>query len=278
MLQNGDQFYPAMLEAIRDAQGHDQLRGLHLRARRDRPPVHGRVHGAGARGGRGADPARRVRLVASCKRRHRQELMRRRREGGAIPPARRAQSGARSTAAPTGEPSWSTAAIGFTGGAAISKKWAGNVRTPHEWRDSMTRVTGPLVNGIQSAFASNWIYCMRRGDRRAQRSIPPHDRGPGPCGVSVVSSPSDAHAADPAALLAQLQQRPRAAVDLQLLLHPRPASARRRSMERARERRGRPDPGAGQSHRRDPGAARRAGATTRSCWRRASGSSSFSPR
>ena len=42
--------------------------------------------------------------------------------------------------------------VGFTGGAAVSKKWAGDVRTRHEWRDSMTRVTGPAVGGIQSAF------------------------------------------------------------------------------------------------------------------------------
>jgi cardiolipin synthase len=81
--------------------------------------------------------------------------------------------------------------IGFTGGAAVSKKWKGDTRTPHEWRDSMTRVTGPLVNGIQAAFATNWIYCC--GEVIAgPRFYPVHDRGEGPCGVSVVSSPSDA--------------------------------------------------------------------------------------
>jgi cardiolipin synthase A/B len=81
--------------------------------------------------------------------------------------------------------------IGFTGGAAISKKWVGDTRTPHEWRDSMTRVTGPMVNGVQSAFATNWIYCC--GEAIAgPRFYPVHDRGEGPCGVSVVSSPSDA--------------------------------------------------------------------------------------
>jgi cardiolipin synthase len=80
--------------------------------------------------------------------------------------------------------------IGFTGGAAVSKKWAGDTRTPHEWRDSMTQVTGPLVNGVQSAFATNWIYCC--GEAIAgPRFYPVHDRGEGPCGVSVVSSPSD---------------------------------------------------------------------------------------
>ena len=32
--------------------------------------------------------------------------------------------------------------VGFTGGAAIAKKWEGDVRNRHQWRDSMTRVTG----------------------------------------------------------------------------------------------------------------------------------------
>ncbi len=81
--------------------------------------------------------------------------------------------------------------IGFTGGAAVSKKWKGNVSNPHEWRDSMTRVMGPMVAGIQSAFAINWVHCC--GEVIAgPRFFPTFERGPGPCGLSVVSSPSDA--------------------------------------------------------------------------------------
>lgn len=80
--------------------------------------------------------------------------------------------------------------IGFTGGAAVSKKWKGDATTRHEWRDSMTRVIGPLVGGIQSAFAGNWVYCT--GEVLAgPRFFPPLESGPGPCGISVVSSPSD---------------------------------------------------------------------------------------
>ncbi len=81
--------------------------------------------------------------------------------------------------------------VAFTGGAAVSKKWAGDVRTRHEWRDSMTRVTGPLVTGIQSAFAGNWVYCT--GELIAgPRFYPELEPGPGACGISVASSPSDA--------------------------------------------------------------------------------------
>ena len=81
--------------------------------------------------------------------------------------------------------------VGFTGGAAVSKKWSGNVSNRHEWRDSMTRVTGPMVAGIQSAFASDWVYCT--GEVIAgPRFFPPLKPGPGLCGLSVISSPSDA--------------------------------------------------------------------------------------
>jgi len=81
--------------------------------------------------------------------------------------------------------------IGFTGGAAVAKKWKGNVSNQHEWRDSMTRVTGPMVAGIQAAFAASWVYCT--GEVVAgPRFFPMTEREPGPCGLSVVSSPSDA--------------------------------------------------------------------------------------
>jgi cardiolipin synthase A/B len=81
--------------------------------------------------------------------------------------------------------------VAFTGGAAVSDKWRGEGLKPEEWRDSMTRVTGPLVIGVQSAFASNWAYCS--GELIVGPRFYPPGRDDGPaCGVSVVSSPSDA--------------------------------------------------------------------------------------
>ncbi|HEX6107479.1 MAG TPA: phospholipase D-like domain-containing protein, partial [Gemmatimonadales bacterium] len=80
--------------------------------------------------------------------------------------------------------------IAFTGGAAVSKKWKGDVRDHHEWRDSMTRVTGQLVTGVQAAFATNWVYCT--GEVLAGRRFYPFRRPePGLHGLSVVSSPAD---------------------------------------------------------------------------------------
>jgi cardiolipin synthase len=81
--------------------------------------------------------------------------------------------------------------VGFTGGAAVAKKWAGDARNKEEWRDSMARVTGPLVTGIQAAFTTNWAYCT--GEVLAgPRFFPTGVAGKGLVALSVVSSPSDA--------------------------------------------------------------------------------------
>jgi cardiolipin synthase len=47
--------------------------------------------------------------------------------------------------------------IGFTGGAGVSRKWMGNGRTEHHWRDTDVRVEGPVVEYMQAAFAENWL-------------------------------------------------------------------------------------------------------------------------
>lgn len=47
--------------------------------------------------------------------------------------------------------------VGFTGGAAIDDAWDGDGRTPDQWRDSMYRVTGPVVAQMQGAFLNNWM-------------------------------------------------------------------------------------------------------------------------
>jgi cardiolipin synthase len=55
----------------------------------------------------------------------------------------------------------------------------------------MTRVTGALVTGVQSAFASNWVYCC--GEVIAGPRFYPAREDSGPAfGLSVVCSPSDA--------------------------------------------------------------------------------------
>jgi cardiolipin synthase len=189
LLQNGDVFYPAMLEAIRSATDNitfevyifepDEIGRQFMDALIDR-----------ARGGV------EVRLLVDWfgslkfRQRHRDELTRAGVQVQVFRPfslrnlVRIYRRTHRRAIVIDGR-------VAFTGGAAISKKWAGDVRNPHEWRDSMTRVTGPLVSGIQSAFAVNWVYCTGEV-LTASRFLPPIAPGTGPRSVSVVSSPSDA--------------------------------------------------------------------------------------
>jgi cardiolipin synthase len=46
--------------------------------------------------------------------------------------------------------------LGFTGGVGISDEWTGNADSPDHWRDSQFKVTGPVVGQMQAAFADNW--------------------------------------------------------------------------------------------------------------------------
>ena len=47
--------------------------------------------------------------------------------------------------------------IGFTGGAGIADQWMGNAEDPEHWRDSHFRIEGPAVAQMQAAFMDNWI-------------------------------------------------------------------------------------------------------------------------
>lgn len=46
--------------------------------------------------------------------------------------------------------------IGFTGGVGIAAEWEGNARNAEEWRDTHFRLTGPVVDGLISSFLDNW--------------------------------------------------------------------------------------------------------------------------
>ena len=48
-------------------------------------------------------------------------------------------------------------AVGMTGGVGIADQWTGNAQDPHHWRDTHVRVRGPIVRGLQGAFAENWL-------------------------------------------------------------------------------------------------------------------------
>ncbi|MFG3477059.1 phospholipase D-like domain-containing protein [Streptomyces chengbuensis] len=47
----------------------------------------------------------------------------------------------------------------FTGGVGIAEEWCGDARNPGEWRDTHVKVRGPAVDGVAAAFAQNWAEC-----------------------------------------------------------------------------------------------------------------------
>jgi cardiolipin synthase A/B len=48
-------------------------------------------------------------------------------------------------------------AVGFTGGVGIADEWSGNARDESEWRDTHFRIRGPAVDGLRAAFLDNWL-------------------------------------------------------------------------------------------------------------------------
>jgi cardiolipin synthase A/B len=51
--------------------------------------------------------------------------------------------------------------IAFTGGVGIAEEWCGDARDEHEWRDTHLCVEGPAVDGLQSAFIQDWAETGR---------------------------------------------------------------------------------------------------------------------
>ena len=47
--------------------------------------------------------------------------------------------------------------IGYTFGHGVADQWLGDGTGPDQWRDTAMRLEGPVVHGMQSVFAENWI-------------------------------------------------------------------------------------------------------------------------
>jgi cardiolipin synthase len=58
--------------------------------------------------------------------------------------------------------------VGFTGGSGVSSKWLGDGRTADHWRETDARVEGPAAAYLQAAFVGSWLAVtgeMLAGDR-----------------------------------------------------------------------------------------------------------------
>lgn len=51
--------------------------------------------------------------------------------------------------------------VAFTGGVGIAEEWEGDARNPSEWRETHFKIKGPAVFGLYAAFMENWIETGR---------------------------------------------------------------------------------------------------------------------
>ena len=89
--------------------------------------------------------------------------------------------------------------VGFIGGIGVADYWVGPPGRGRPWRDTMVRVTGDLVRGLQTSFAENWLEAS--GEILGEDEFPaqpgsepeplPHGEG---LGLVVSSSPSEGRA------------------------------------------------------------------------------------
>lgn len=66
--------------------------------------------------------------------------------------------------------------VGFTGGVGIAKEWEGDAQSPQQFRETHVRITGQAVRGLQSAFLDNWNECGD-WDNECTAAAPREDEG-----------------------------------------------------------------------------------------------------
>jgi cardiolipin synthase len=159
-LDDGAQFYPAMLAAIAGAQ-----RSIALECYIFHPGPTGDAFTAALAARARAGVHVRLTLDAFGSRRLRRRHVRQLTAAGcevAWHPRARWRRAHRLTNSTHREILVVDGRIAFTGGAGISDWWAADDRGRPPWRDTMFRIEGPLAAACQSAFAENWLEC--RGD------------------------------------------------------------------------------------------------------------------
>jgi cardiolipin synthase len=50
--------------------------------------------------------------------------------------------------------------VGFTGGVGLDDQWQGNAQDKEHWRDTMVRIEGPVVRLIEGAFNENFVETL----------------------------------------------------------------------------------------------------------------------
>jgi cardiolipin synthase len=80
--------------------------------------------------------------------------------------------------------------VAITGGAGVADWWLKPVDRRPAWRDTMTRIEGPIVAALQGVFAENWLECS--GEiLTSPRHWPKLDASGSTEAMLVKSSPAD---------------------------------------------------------------------------------------
>ena len=116
--------------------------------------------------------------------------------------------------------------VGFVGGAGIGDHWQDPARG-RAWRDTMLRVTGKLVSGLQSAFSENWLEAT--GEILVDAGVYPDSAGPSQQrqGIVVVGTPSPARSSPARVLFQCVLAAARRSLDINSPYFLPDASARR---------------------------------------------------
>ena len=80
--------------------------------------------------------------------------------------------------------------VAFAGGAGVADWWAKPMHGKPMWRDMMARIEGPVVADIQGVLAENWLECC--GEiMTGPETYKPNTRAGDVAAFSIKSSPSD---------------------------------------------------------------------------------------
>lgn len=81
--------------------------------------------------------------------------------------------------------------VGFTGGVGIAQEWTGNADSPESWRDTHFQIKGPAVDGLRGAFVDNWVETGPLQIDALFDHFPEHDTS-GSSTVQVIAGASEA--------------------------------------------------------------------------------------
>ncbi len=67
--------------------------------------------------------------------------------------------------------------VAFLGGAGVADLWDGNGDHQHHWRDSFYRVEGPVVASLRGSFWQQWRHCTRQSPPESAANPTPSPTG-----------------------------------------------------------------------------------------------------